>query len=130
MELLGIKDERKLIDSLVVLVAATSAFLTGHFQVLDLGSITATIMLPSLFLLGLTFFHLVVRRGRKFDRTEHNLIYEGVKTVVFTGMAYSFFRSGVSTTQNSLVPQNIYGSILSVFFLGLTLYLMAYRANR
>jgi preprotein translocase subunit YajC len=113
-----------------VLVAAVSAFLTGHFQVLDLGSITATITLPSLFLLGLTFFHLVVRRGRKFNQNKHEMIYEAFKALIFTGLAYSFFRSGVSTTQNSLVPQNIFGSFLSVFFLCLALYLMAYRPNR
>jgi hypothetical protein len=129
VSLFDIKNERKVFDSVVLLVAAISAYLTGYFQVLDMGAVTVTLMMPNVFLIGLAFLHLVFRKGRKFDRKEHRLSYEGLKTLVFAGMAYTSYQSGLSTTQNSFFPGNIGMAFVSVIFIASGIYLMAYRAN-
>jgi hypothetical protein len=126
----GIKNKRKILDSGVLVVAAVCAYLTGYFQVLELGAVAVTLMLPNIFLIGLAFLHLVIRKGRKFDRREHQLSYEGLKTIIFAGFTYTAYRSGLSATQNSLLPQDMGMATISLLFIISGLYMMSYRANK
>lgn len=125
---INIKDERKVLDSVIVFVSVFSAYAAGFIQLLGLGAITFTLTLPTVFLIVLAFLHLVIRTSRKFDRAEHRISYQAVKTVVFTGMAYFWYQSGLSTG-GSLIPQFNKTFLIALGFTAASLYLMAYLAN-
>lgn len=129
MSLVNIKNERKVIDSFVVLVVAASSYFAGFIQTLDIGAVKSTSYLPVGFILFLTFMHLVLRKSRKFDENEHNTSYELVKSSVFAGTVLFSFRTGKSAIE-ALMPQDIISGALAIIFLVVSLYLMAYRANK
>lgn len=126
---LGIKNERKIIDGLIVFVAVSSSYFGGFLQTLGLGAVSSALLMPVGFILLLCFMHLVLRRSRKFDENEHNPFYVLVKGTVFTGLILTSYRSGLSTMEN-LMPSNRVMMTLTMFFLVFSFYLMAYRANR
>ena len=129
MSLTNIKNERKLIDGIVVLIAASSAYFSGFIQTLDLGPVSITILLPVSFIVFLAFMHLVLRRSRKFDEREHKIAYELIKGLTFTGTVLLSYRTGLSATK-TFIPQNTVSSVATIIFLGASMYLMAYRANK
>lgn len=129
MGFLGIKNERKIIDGLIVSVAFSSAYFGGFLQTLGLGAVSTAVLMPVGFILLLCFMHLVLRRSRKFDESEHNPVYIALKALVFTGMILSSYRAGISTMEN-LMPSNTVMLGSSLLLVVLSLYLMAYRANR
>lgn len=129
MSLVNIKNERKVIDSFVVLVFAVSSYSAGFIQTLEIGAVKSTAYLPVGFILFLTFMHLVLRKSRKFDEREHNTGYEAVKSLVFAGTVLFSFRTGKSAIE-TLVPQDMISGGLAFIFLIFSLYLMAYNANK
>lgn len=129
MSLVNIKNERKLIDGFIVLVVAASSYSAGFIQTLDIGAVKSTAYLPVGFILFLTFMHLVLRKSRKFDEREHDAKYEILKTFVFVATVIFSFRTGKSATE-TLMPQNIVSVGISIVFLAISLYLLAYRANK
>lgn len=128
MAFLGIRNERKIVDGLVVMVAASSAYFGGFLQTIGLGPVSAPMLLPVVFLLALCFMHLVLRKSRKFDEHEHSPGYVILKTFIFTGMTVFSYRAGLSTMAN-LAPSDTISAALTVFLMLLNLYVMAYRAN-
>lgn len=129
MSLINIKNERKLFDSSIVLITAVSAYLTGYLQTLELGPILVAVTLPNIFLIGLTFVHLVIRKGRKFDDLAHKPTYELLKALVFGSGVFTAYNSGISATE-SFLPQNLIMSLLALILTGCMIYLMAYRPNK
>ncbi|MFB6116433.1 MAG: hypothetical protein ABEK10_02865 [Candidatus Nanosalina sp.] len=129
MEFLGIKNERKIIDGLVVLIAFSSSYFGGFLQTLELGAVSVAVLMPVGFILLLCFMHLVLRKSRKFDETEHNPLYIILKGISFAGMTLTAYRTGISTTNNFIPGNRLMTGLAAVFFI-LSLYLMAYRANR
>jgi hypothetical protein len=126
--LLGLKQRRILIDSSIATVILLSSYLIGYFISMDFGASTFSLILPNLLLILLAYLHLVLRKGRKYDESEHRKSYEVLKTVVFAVLIYSSYTAGLSTN-GSFMPQNIYATSTAVIFTGATFYLMAYRPN-
>lgn len=128
MSFWNIKNERKLIDGFVVLVAASSVYFGGFIQTLNLGSISITTMFPVGFIIILTFTHLVLRKSRKFDESEHSMPYLIFKSIVFLGMIFFSYRSGLSSG-TSLIPERVIPVAITLLLLLVSIYLMSYRAN-
>ena len=126
---LDIKKERMIVDTVVVAVVFLISYLLGYFQSLDLGAVTVPLMLPNIFLLILTYLHIVLRRGRRYDTYEHKNTYELLKTVLFMALMASSYFSGLST-DGSLAPQNLAVTFFATLVAVLNTYVMAYRANR
>lgn len=128
MSIVNIRNERKIIDGLVVLGAASSAYFGGFIQTQDLGPVSISILLPVGFIVFLTFMHLVLRKSRKFEEREHRIAYEILKGTVFTGLVLFSYRAGLSV--ENMVPQDVIPSTAAGLFLAAAMYLMAYRANK
>lgn len=128
MNFLGIKNERKVIDSVIVLTMMFSAYFVGYIRTMDLGALAITLTLPSLLLLSLGFIHLIIRSGRKFDESEHKLSYELLKALIYLGLGYSAFKSGISVKEGLIPPISIF-SIAMMASLILSVYILAYRPN-
>ena len=112
---------RTVIDALVVFLIPASSYLTGFLMQLDLGLMTPVLILPGVFVLLITYLHLVLRKGRKYDNFEHSLKYELEKTAIFVSLAsltYTF----------SVTGSNIYLAATAVFLL-FSLYVFAYRPH-
>ncbi len=128
MTLTNIKNERKFIDSLVIIAASSSAYFGGFIQSLNLGPVSISILLPVGVIVFLAFMHVVLRKSRKFDEREHQIAYEILKGVVFTGLIIFSYRSGLSAVE--LIPQSLISSVSTLLFLTVAIYLMAYRSNK
>ncbi|WP_414837317.1 hypothetical protein ACK3SF_03560 [Candidatus Nanosalina sp. VS9-1] len=126
--MIGLKQRRMLIDSLIATVVLLSSYLVGYFQSMDLGSLTFALILPNFLLIALAYLHLVLRKGRRYDESEHRNSYEALKTAVFLVLIYSSYTAGLSTN-GGLAPQNIVSTSVALVFTAFTLYLMAYRPN-
>lgn len=128
MGLAGFETKRRIFDTIVVLVSASSAYIAGFIRSMDIGSISTAVSLPILFIISMCFMHLVLRRGRELDKGEHALNYEVVKAVSFILMLVLSYRAGVTAEQITAGLTSIvsYAALLST---GLNVYLMAYRAN-
>lgn len=127
--MVNIKTERKILDGIAVLIAFISAYAAGFIQVMNFGALSVPLMMPALFVILIVFMHLVIRKSRKFDKSEHRPLYEALKAFVFTGMVYTSYRTGLSV-QDSLVPENIVMFGLASIFAVFSIFLMAYRANK
>jgi hypothetical protein len=126
MSLLDVKNRRKIFDAMIIGVSSASAYLIGFFQNLEMGAMTFALVLPCLFLIVLGFAHLVLRSGRKFDETVHDLRYQAVDTALFLSTMGSSYYTSISGIQSlPTLP-----SAAFAFFLLISLYLMAYRPNR
>lgn len=126
MDLLGVKNRRKLFDAAIIGVSSTSAYLIGFFQSLEMGAMTFALILPCLFLMVLGFAHVVLRSGRKFDETVHDLKHQALEAIVFIMTMISGYYTSVSGIKSlPTLP-----STALAFFLLISLYLMAYRPNR
>lgn len=124
-----IKKERMILDTAIVSVAFILAYLTGYFQSMNLGAATAAILLPNILLLGLIYVHLVLRKGRRYDESEHRKSYEFFKTGVFLALLISSYTAGLST-DGSFLPQNSVSATASLISAALNLYILAYRPNK
>lgn len=127
--MVNIKTERKILDGIAVLIAFISAYAAGFIHVMNFGALSFPLMMPALFVILIVFMHLVIRKSRKFDKSEHRPLYEALKAFVFTGMVYTSYRTGLSV-QDSLVPENIVMFGLASIFAVFSIFLMAYRANK
>jgi hypothetical protein len=124
MELLNVKNRRKLFDAAIIGVSSASAYFLGFFQNLGMGAMTFALVLPALFLIFLCFSHLVLRSGRKFDETVHDLRYQILESAVFILTMFSGYYASVTALWELSVPAGIFAFLVAV-----SLYLMAYRPN-
>ncbi len=122
------RTKRIVFDTLVVLTVAVSSFLTGVFHALQLGDITTAVVLPNMLLIFLAFIHLVLRIGRKYDKSAHKKTVELMKALVFIPFAVSMYMTGLSTEE--LMPQSVFFTVLSLALLSIAVYVLAYRPHR
>lgn len=119
---------RMIFDTLVVVTVAVASYLTGVFHSMELGGVTTAVVLPNMLLVFLAFIHLVLRIGRKYDRTAHRKTVELMKASIFIPFAVSMYMTGLST--EALIPQSILFTLLSVLLTPVAVYVLAYRPHQ
>ena len=116
------KTTRKIIDSLVVGLILASSYLTGFLVQLDIGLMKGVLILPGLLVLLITYTHLVLRKGRKYDNFAHSLTYELEKTLLFVTLAALSYTYSVTDADLFLAST----AVISI----VSLYVFAYRPHR
>ncbi|MFB6242425.1 MAG: hypothetical protein ABEJ36_06525 [Candidatus Nanosalina sp.] len=128
MEFLGIDEERALIDGVAVCIAAFAAFMTGFLSVYGFGGVTPILILPNVFLIGIIFFHLVVRKGRRFDESMHSFSQKLFNAIGYGFMSYTSYITGLSATRY-FIPTNLFLAGVSLAIIAFDLYLLSYRVH-
>ena len=129
MSLIDIKTERKIVDTAVIGVCAASAYFGGIVAAMSLGATSAALSLPIIFIISMGFIHLVLRRGRKLDREEHDNKYELLKSVAFLTMSFLAYSTGTTSSEN-IIPGASLRAYLAAAAVLFNVYLMGYRANK
>ncbi|NMI76955.1 hypothetical protein GLT92_00870 [Nanohaloarchaea archaeon] len=129
MSLIDIKTERKIVDTAVIGVCAASAYLAGIVAAMSLGAASTALSLPIIFIISMGFIHLVLRRGRKLDREEHDNKYELVKSFAFLTMSFLAYSTGTTSGEN-IIPRASLAAYLAAAAVLFNIYLMGYRANK
>ncbi|NMI89023.1 hypothetical protein GLU26_00770 [Nanohaloarchaea archaeon] len=129
MSLIDIKTERKVVDTAVIGVCAASAYFAGIVAAMSLGATSTALSLPIIFIISMGFIHLVLRRGRKLDREEHDNKYELLKSFAFLTMSFLAYSTGTASGEN-IIPRAGLTAYLAAAAVLFNIYLMGYRANK
>ncbi|NMJ76974.1 hypothetical protein GLU64_00990 [Nanohaloarchaea archaeon] len=129
MSLIDFKTERKIVDTAVIGVCAASAYFGGIITAMGLGAISTAVSLPIIFIISMGFTHLVLRRGRKLDREEHDNKYELVKSFAFLTMSFLAYSTGTASGED-IIPRASLTAYLGAAAVLFNIYLMGYRANK
>lgn len=129
MSLIDVKTERKIVDTAVIGVCAASAYFGGILAAMSLGATSTALSLPIIFIISMGFIHLVLRRGRKLDREEHDNKYELLKSFAFLTMSFLAYSTGTASGEN-IIPGASPAAYLAGAAVLFNVYLMGYRANK
>ena len=129
MSLIDIKTERKIVDTAVIGVCAASTYFAGIVAAVKLGATSTALSLPIIFIISMGFIHLVLRRGRKLDREEHDNKYELLKSFAFLTMSFLAYSTGTASGEN-IIPRAGLTAYLAAAAVLFNIYLMGYRANK
>ncbi|EGQ43082.1 MAG: hypothetical protein J07AB43_10710 [Candidatus Nanosalina sp. J07AB43] len=128
MSLIGVKAERKIVDTAVICVCVISAYFGGILAAMSLGATATALSLPIIFIISMGFIHLVLRRGRELDREEHDNKYELLKSFAFLTMSFLAYNIGTASGEN-IIPTASLPAYLTAAAVSFNIYLMGYRAN-
>lgn len=97
MEIISYRNLRTVVDFLAVIGVGFASFMVGFIRQAGLGPMSIGLNLPVFLLILISYVHLVLRRGRNFDESEHSITYEIIKTFVFVSLVLTSYLISMST---------------------------------